>query len=89
MSSSHQFLRQIVCREIRTLYSVSEMLECGHRFESLSLLSDPLIAKRRVCPVCSQAASLLQIPRKPPGSTKSASASVEQKNTRVSFNLQP
>jgi hypothetical protein len=71
MSSSHQFLRQIVCREIRTLYTVSEMLECGHRFESLTLLTDPLVAKRRVCPTCSQAASLLEIPKKPSGSTKS------------------
>jgi hypothetical protein len=74
MSSSHQFLRQIVCREIRTLYTVSEMLECGHRFESLTLLTDPLVAKRRVCPTCSQAASLLEISKKPSGSTKSLPA---------------
>ena len=77
MSSSHQFLRKVVCREIRTLYSVSEMLECGHRFESLSLLTDPLVAKHRVCPTCSQAASLLEVPKKPSGSTKSPVVSIQ------------
>jgi hypothetical protein len=75
MSSSRQFLRKIEFREIRTFYTVSEMLECGHRFESEVLfLADPLVAKHRVCPKCAQAASLLEVPKKPSGSTKSMPA---------------
>ena len=74
MSSSHQFLRKIEFREARTFYSICEVLECGHRYESLSLLADPLTAKRRVCPTCSQAASLLEVPKKSPGSVKSLPA---------------
>ena len=68
MSKPRQFLRQIVCREIKTLYTVSEMLECGHRFESETLLADALIAKRRICPKCGQAAASLEIPKKANGS---------------------
>jgi len=58
-------LRRVVLREIRTLYVVSEMLECGHRFDSETLLADPLVAKHRSCAKC---AALIALPpnKKPP-----------------------
>jgi hypothetical protein len=62
-SSSHQFLRRIEFREVRTFYSICEMLECGHRFESEVLLADPLIAKHRICQQCARAVALP--PKKP------------------------
>jgi len=61
--SNRSFLKQVVQRDIRTFFSISEMLECGHSFESLTLLADPLTAKHRVCPKCAQAAALP--PKKP------------------------
>ena len=45
-------LRQVIHREVKPYYEISEILECGHRFESLILLADPLIARHRVCPLC-------------------------------------
>jgi hypothetical protein len=61
MSTSQ--LKRVVCRDVRTHYTISEMLECGHRYESLALLADPLIAKRRACPKCCLVAS--PPPKKP------------------------
>jgi hypothetical protein len=69
MSNSSQYLRLIVCREIRTFYSVSEMLDCGHRFESEVLLADPLIAKRRSCAKCASLSATS--PKKPAQSVRS------------------
>jgi hypothetical protein len=63
MKRTHRQLRQVVQRDIQTHYTVSEVLECGHRFESLTLLGDPLTAKRRVCPACEQ---LIALPPKKP-----------------------
>jgi len=53
--------QKVLYREITTYYGVSEMLECGHRYESLTLLADSLVAKHRVCPKCQQA-----LPQKKP-----------------------
>jgi hypothetical protein len=64
--SNSRFLMRVVAREVRTLYTVSEMLECGHRYESLALLSDPLTAKHRICAKCAQA---LAIPPKKPSTS--------------------
>ena len=63
--SSSRFLQRVEFREIKTFFTVSEMLECGHRFESLGQVgADPLTARHRVCQKCAQAASLLP-PKKP------------------------
>jgi hypothetical protein len=61
-------LQRVVFREIIPLYRVSEMLECGHRFESEILLADPLIAKYRHCQQCSPVfqSSHTSTPRKKP-----------------------
>ena len=58
MEQSSRFLRKVLHREVRTHYTISEMLECGHRFESLTLMGDSLTAKHRTCPKCAQAISL-------------------------------
>jgi hypothetical protein len=64
MEESRKFLQRVVFRQITTLFTVSEMLECGHRFESLGLVGgDPLIAKHRSCSKC---ASLSALPPKKP-----------------------
>lgn len=55
---SRLFLQRVVHRDVRTHYTISEVLECGHRFESLMLLSDSLVAKHRICEKCAQAAAL-------------------------------
>jgi hypothetical protein len=54
--SSRQFLTRIIHRDVKTHYTISEVLECGHRYESLTLLSDPLVAKHRICEKCAQVA---------------------------------
>ena len=64
--SNRSLLRQVIHREIRTHFTVSEMLECGHRFESLSLLADPLTAKHRACPKCAEHAGTESLPPKKP-----------------------
>jgi hypothetical protein len=63
-------LRRVTHREIRTFYEISEMLECGHRYESLSLLSDPLIAKHRDCQACAA------LPLKKPVSREESTSSL-------------
>jgi hypothetical protein len=55
MSTSR--LKRVIHRDVTTHYSISEMLECGHRYESLALLADPLIAKHRVCYTCARDAA--------------------------------
>jgi len=71
---SNQFLQRVIHREIRTFYSISEMLECGHRFESLGLLADPLTARHRICPKCQAKCApktiqpLACVPKKPSAS---------------------
>jgi hypothetical protein len=62
-ASKREFLRRVVQREIRTSYSVSETLECGHRYESLKLLADSLTANHRECVECSR-----QVQKFPPQS---------------------
>ncbi len=61
-------LQKVIFREVKTFFSVSEMLACGHRVESLGQVSaDPLIAKHRICLQCARAASTpTAIPKKPP-----------------------
>lgn len=53
-----RYLRRVSHRFVRTHYTISEMLECGHRFESLVLLTDPLTAKWRTCPQCAKQVAL-------------------------------
>jgi hypothetical protein len=67
-----QLLRKVAYREVKTFFSVSEMLECGHRFETLGQVGcDPLTAKHRHCAKC--AAALLAL-KKPSSSLPSASS---------------
>jgi len=62
-----RYLRKIAYREVKTFFSVSEMLECGHRFESLGqVAADPLTARHRVCAQCANAIALP--PKKPSAS---------------------
>lgn len=58
-------LRQVIHREVKTHYTISEILECGHRYESLALMGDPLVAKRRACRQCTQALQVLCGGKKP------------------------
>ena len=81
--SSRQFLQQVEFREIKTLYSVSEMLSCGHRFESLSLLADPLTAKHRVCEKCAQLVSAALPPKKPATSVTGKTVESQRKASSV------
>lgn len=67
MASSRAFLQRVVHREIKTHYSVSEMLECGHYHESLGMVAaDPLTAKYRVCQKCATRFA----EKKPPATVK-------------------
>jgi hypothetical protein len=63
MSTRH--LRQVIQRDVRTHYTISEVLECGHRYESLVLLSDSLTAKYRTCITCAKQMSPALPPAKP------------------------
>lgn len=81
--SSRKFLQRVVHREIRTHYTVSEMLECGHRFESLSLLADPLTAKHRDCAKCAQLVSAALPPKKPATSVTGKTAESQRKERHV------
>ena len=58
--------QKVLHRDIHTFYSVSEVLACGHRYESLTLLADSLTAKHRTCPKCAQ--SIPVAPKKPSAS---------------------
>lgn len=59
MSPASRSLKRVVHREVKTHYIVSEMLECGHYYESLGMqAADPLIAKHRVCQRCAKIATL-------------------------------
>jgi hypothetical protein len=49
-------LRRVIHREVKTYYTISEILDCGHRFENLLLAADPLIARHRACPRCAMMA---------------------------------
>ena len=69
MRKASRPLQRVVHREVRTHYTVTEILECGHRYDSLALLADPLTAQRRACPQCAQAAALP--PKKPATSVRS------------------
>lgn len=63
--SSRKFLRRVIQRDIRTHYTVSEMLECGHYFESFGMIAaDPLTAKHRNCQKCAKQFS--ELTKKPP-----------------------
>ena len=56
MGRSSHFRQRVVHREVKTHYTISEMLECGHRHESLMLLADSLTARHRVCEKCASTA---------------------------------
>ena len=63
-----KFLRKVLHRDVKTFYTISEVLECGHRFDGLTLLADPLVAKYRSCPACAKAIQFP--PKKAPQSEK-------------------
>jgi hypothetical protein len=60
--ASGRVMQRVVFREVKTFYSISEMLECGHRVENFGMVqADPLTAKHRNCPQCEKA-----LPQKKP-----------------------
>jgi hypothetical protein len=73
---AYHFLRKVVHRDVRTLYSISELLECGHRYEPLSLLADSLTASKRECRQC---AALVALPPSKPSSSVRAQLPVKTK----------